>query len=411
LRLRDARRFVNLLRWLAELCGFYILDTLFRRFGMDAQATVEILRPFEQMPDPRALNRQHKLMDIFAIALFAVICGADGWVAVAAYGRAKIDWLKTLLELPRGIPSHDTFNDVFAHLNPDAFEACFRQWMASVVQLSGGKRVAIDGKSLRRSFAQGWDKSGMAHLVSAFVQANRMVFAQVKTDGKGQELSAIEQLLGMLDLNGAVVSIDAIACNRNIARKILDAKGQYLLQVKGNQSILEAKLQVTLDDARRDRFAGLASDSHEQVNGDHGRIETRKLWVCWNVELLGEAARDWPELRAMILLERTRDVDGQVSTERHYYISSLDRRTKAKRMAGYVRGHWSVENNLHWQLDVSFREDERRIRSGNGAENFSRLCRMGLNLLKQEKTQKTGIAIKRQSCGWNNDYLLKVVFS
>jgi predicted transposase YbfD/YdcC len=378
---------------------------------MDAQATAKILRAFEQMPDPRARNRHHQLINIFTIALFAVICGADGWVAVTAYGHAKFEWLATFLDLSRGIPSHDTFNDVFARLNPEAFEACFRQWMASVVQLTGGKLVAIDGKSLRRSFEKGWDKSGMAHMVSAFVQANRMVFAQVKTEGKGQELSAIEQLLGMIDLNGAVVSIDAIACNRNIARKILQARGQYVLQVKGNQSILEARLAATMDDARRDHFAGLASDYHEQVDGDHGRIETRKLWVCWNVELLGEAGRDWPGLRAMILMQRTRDVDGKISTEQHYYISSLDRRTKAKRLAEYIRGHWSVENNLHWQLDVSFREDERRIRSGHGAENFSRLCRMGLNLLKEEKTQKTGIAIKRQICGWSNDYLLKVVFS
>jgi predicted transposase YbfD/YdcC len=243
---------------------------------MDTQATAKMLRHFEPLPDPRARNRQYSFTAIVAVALFAVICGAEGWVAVVAYGRAKLDWLKTFLDLPDGIPSHDTFNDVFSHLNPEAFEACFRQWMASVVQLAGGTLVAIDGKSLRRSFEHGWDKSGMAHMVSAFVHANRMVFAQVKTDGKGHELSAIEQLLGLLELNGAVVSIDAIACNRNIAQKILDAKGQYLLQVKGNQSTLETQLQVTLDDARRDHFAGLKSDYHEQVDGDHGRNRNAK---------------------------------------------------------------------------------------------------------------------------------------
>jgi predicted transposase YbfD/YdcC len=376
---------------------------------MDAQATAKILRAFDTMSDPRRANHRHKLMDIFAIALFGILCGADGWVAVAEYGRSKAAWLKTFLDLRHGIASHDTFGDVFARLDPGAFERCFQAWMSAMVQLSGGKLVAIDGKSLRRSFEHGWDKSGMAHMVSAFVEANRMVFAQVKTDGKGQELSGIEKLLEMLDLNGAVVTIDAIACNKTIARKIQDAGGDYILQVKENQPTLCAKLERAFKDAMLDDFEDLQYDFHEQTDGDHGRIETRKLWVCWDVKtLLGDLATDWPGLKSLIAVERTRLVNGETSCERHFYIASLNKRTKAKRMFGYVRGHWSVENNLHWQLDVSFREDERRIRTGHGAENFSRLCRMSLNLLKQEKTQTTGIAIKRLSCGWSNDYLLKV---
>lgn len=379
---------------------------------MDAQATAKIPRAFLQMPDPRASNHRHKLIDVLTIALFAVVCGADGWVAVMVYGKAKLDWLKTFLDLPHGIPSHDTFGDVFARLDPQAFERCFQQWMSSVVQLSGGKLVAIDGKSLRRSFEHAWDKSGMAHMVSAFVQANHMVFAQVKTDGKGQELSAIEKLLKILDLEGAVVSIDALGCQKEMARKIMDAKADYVLQAKDNQPALHEKLKVTLDDAVLDGFAGLRSDRFEQTDGGHGRIETRRLWVCWNVELLGDVGREWPGLRCMAMLESRRQIIGQEPTvERHYYISSLDGRSTAKSLADYIRGHWSVENNLHWQLDISFREDERRIRKGHGAENFSRLCRMALNMLKKETTQKTGIAIKRQTCGWNNDYLLKVALS
>jgi predicted transposase YbfD/YdcC len=376
---------------------------------MDAQATAKILRAFNSMPDPRRANRRFKLMDVFAIALFGILCGADGWVAVAEYGRAKETWLKTFLDLPHGIPSHDTFGDIFAQLDPDAFERCFQAWMSAMVELSGGKLVAIDGKSLRRSFEHGWDKSGMAHMVSAFVQANRMVFAQVKTDGKGHELSGIEQLLAMLDLNGAVVSIDALGCNKTIAQKILDAGGQYLLQVKDNQPTLHHKLQAAFTDAILDDFDGMNFDFFEETDGDHGRIETRKLWVCWDVKvLLGELAQGWPGLKSLVAIQRTRELNGKTSVERHFYISSVNKRTKAQRMAGYVRGHWSVENNLHWQLDVSFNEDQRRIRKGHGAENFSRLCRMSLNLLKQEKTQKTGIEIKRQTCGWSNDYLLKV---
>jgi len=376
---------------------------------MDTQATARIPRAFEDMPDPRRNNSSHKLIDILNIALFAVICGADGWAAVAEYGRAKFDWLRTFLELPRGIPSHDTFGDVFAKLQPEVFERRFMEWMKRMVTLSGGKLIAIDGKSIRRSFERGWDKSGMAHMVSAFVQANSMVFAQVKTDGKGQELSAIEALLQMLELDGAVVTIDALGCQKEIARQILNANGQYVLQVKENQPALHAKMQTALADAMRDQFAGIKHDYHAETDGGHGRIETRRVWVCQETGWLGELAGQWPGLKSLIVVERTRDVDGQVSVELHYYISSLDGRTGAKRLAGYIRGHWSVENNLHWQLDVSFREDERRIRKGHGAENFSRLCRIALNLLKNETTARVGIAIKRQKCGWNNDYLLKVV--
>jgi predicted transposase YbfD/YdcC len=376
---------------------------------MDATATAKIPCAFTQMPDPRRNNARHKLMDILTIALCAVICGADGWAAVAEYGRAKISWLRTFLELPHGIPSHDTFGDVFAKLQPEVFEHCFMQWMKKMVQLSGGKLVAIDGKSLRRSFEHGWDKSGMAHMVSAFVAANRMVFAQVKTEGKGKELSAIEQLLKLLDLNGAVVTIDALGCQKEIAQNILSAGGQYLLQVKDNQPALHQKLQTVFAEARLERFIGWEHDYFTQGDGDHGRIETRRLWVCWDTSLLGELAGQWPGIKSLVLVERTREVNGQTSVELSYYISSLDRRTRAKRLAQYVRGHWSVENNLHWQLDVSFREDERRIRKGHGAENFSRLCRIALNLLKSEPTAKVGVAIKRQKCGWDNDYLLKVI--
>lgn len=375
---------------------------------MDAQATARIPRAFQAMPDPRHHNIRHNLIDIITIALFAVICGCDDWCDVAAYGRTKFNWLKTFLQLPGGIPSHDTFSDVFARLNPDAFEQCFRAWMQSMVQLSGGKLVAIDGKSLRRSFEHGWDKSGMAHMVSAFVQANKMVFAQEKTDGKGKELSAIEKLLDVLDLNGAVVTIDAIGCQRKIARKIRSAKGHYLLQVKANQSMLQRVIARAIDEARLEGFAGLRSDSDEQTDGDHGRIETRKVHVIWDVSILGAIAGKWPGLKSIIAVHRTRELNGQTSSEWHYYISSLDARRSARQIGDYIRGHWSVENNLHWQLDVSFDEDQRRIRKGHGAENFSRLCRIALNLLKRELSQKVSIKTKRKICGWDNDYLLKV---
>jgi predicted transposase YbfD/YdcC len=376
---------------------------------MDAQATAWIPRAFHALPDRRRHNVRHKFFDLLTIALFAIIGGCEDWVSVAAYGQNKQAWLATFLDLPNGIPSHDTFGEVFSRLDPDAFEDCFRAWMQSMVELSGGKLVAIDGKSIRRSFEQGWDKSGMAHLVSAFVQANRMVFAQEKTEGKGKELGAIEKLLAVLDLQGAVVSIDAIGCQREIAASILQAKADYLLQVKGNQPQLQEAIVTLIDDAMLDGFEGMRSNRHEQTEGDHGRVEKRVVQVTWDVELLGEIAGQWPGLKSIAVVDSTRDVEGKISRERRYYISSLDARRSARQFADYIRGHWSVENNLHWQLDVSFNEDQRRIRKGHGAENFSRLCRLSLNLLKNDKSQKVGIATKRKICGWNNDYLLKVV--
>jgi predicted transposase YbfD/YdcC len=376
---------------------------------MESEATAEILRHMTEIPDFRRHNRIHLLGDIVTIAIFAVICGADGWVEVAEYGRRKQAWLRTFLELSEGIPSHDTFGRVFAAIKPEQFEKCFMAWMAGLVELGGGKLVAIDGKSLRQSFEHAWDKSGMAHMVSAFVAANHMVFGQVKTVGKGQELDGIQRLLKLLDVQGAVVTIDALGCNKTVVELILEGGGDYLLQVKDNQPTLHEKLKNLLDELVLEKFAGVEHDYHVQVDGDHGRIETRRVWVCWNVKDLGEIAQKWPGLKSLVLVESIREMAGHKSVERHYYISSLSRRAGAKRMGEYVRGHWTVENNLHWQLDISFSEDKRRIRKDHGAENFSRLCRIALNLLKNEKTLKIGIAGKRKTCGWDDQYLLKVV--
>jgi predicted transposase YbfD/YdcC len=346
---------------------------------------------------------------MITLAIFAVICGAEGWVDVAEYGQRKLPWLKTFLDLPHGIPSHDTLGRVFARLQPEEFERCFMAWMSTLVELGGGKLVAIDGKSLRQSFDHSWDKSGMAHMVSAFVAANRLVFAQVKTEGKGQELNAIERLLKLVDLRGAVVTIDALGCNKTVVELILEGEADYVLQAKENQPTLYKKAKSLLDEMILEQFAGIEHDYHVDVNGGHGRIETRRVWVCWNVRDLGEIAKQWPGLKSLVVVESIREVDGHTSRERHYYISSLGRRVRAKRMAEYIRGHWAVENNLHWQLDISFNEDRRRIRKGHGAENFSRLCRIALNLLKNEKTLEIGIAGKRKCCGWDDQYLLKVI--
>lgn len=382
---------------------------------MEAQTSLGVPRAFATLTDPRKANACHLFIDILTISLFAVICGADSWVGVVAYGRSKEDWLRTFLELPSGIPSHDTFGRVFAKLHPDAFEECFRNWITSLAQASGGtlagQAVAIDGKSIRRSFLSGFDKAGMAHLVSAFVQGNKMCFAQVKADGKGKELDALEQLIQLLDLKGAVVTIDALACNLHIATLLQEAKADYLLQIKENQATLQAKTATLFDEALLENFQGFKHATARSVDGGHGRIETRTIHVLWDIQHLGPIAQEWRAagLRSVVLVECVRESGTAKSVERHYYASSLNRRHKAATILAQIRGHWGIENNLHWQLDVSFSEDDRRVRVGHGAENFSRLGRIALTLLKNETTHKVGIAIKRQICGWQNEYLFKVI--
>jgi predicted transposase YbfD/YdcC len=380
---------------------------------MDAQAdggncaspTGGFLRFFNDIPDPRGCNVIHNLTDILVLAFCGVICGADGWVEVETFCNAKLAWFKTFLELPAGIPSHDTFGRVFSVLDPDAFERRFTAWMSTLA--TGGKLIAIDGKSIRRSFAHAWDKSGMAHLVSAFVAANKMVFAQVAVADKENEIVAIPRLLELLDLRGSVVSIDAMGCQREIAAQITAAGGDYVLALKDNQPALNQKVRTLMNEARLESFKGMRHDVIEDIQGDHGRIETRRVWVSDEVEWI-KLDEAWPGLASMAMVESIRESQGKKDIQRRYYISSL-KGTDAAAMAQLIRGHWSIENNLHWQLDVSFREDERRIRRGYGAENFSRLCRMALNRLKSDKTAKVGIKTKRLKAGWDEYYLFKLL--
>lgn len=388
---------------------------------MDVTAAGGFLRFFQDLPDPRGCNKIHKLSDMIVIAVMAVICGAEGWSDVETFGKAKRKWLATFLDLPDGIPSHDTFDRVFSLLDPDAFERCFMAWMKTLVELAGGRLIAIDGKTLRRSFEHAWDKSGAAHLVSALVSQgdNRLVFAQVAVEDKSNEITAIPKLLELMDLQGAVVTIDAMGCQRAVAQRIIQGGGDYVLAVKDNQPALRDNLVRLLDEAvLPGGIDGLSIGRFEQSEEGHGRRETRRVWVVDDVGHLGKRLlSQWAGLStgSLALVERTRqdlgDLTGKVTVERHYYISTLKGAddAAAKRMAEYVRGHWAVENNLHWQLDVSFNEDQRRLRKGHGAENFSRLCRIALNLLKREKTLKVGVRAKRLNAGWNHDYLIGLI--
>jgi predicted transposase YbfD/YdcC len=346
------------------------------------------------------------LTDVLTLAICGVICGADSWTEVAQFGRAKEAWFKTFLSLPHGIPSHDTFGRVFAALDPAGFERCFQDWMQALVQKSHGRLIAVDGKTLRRSFEHAWQRTAI-HMVSAFSSANSLTFGQLTTEAKSNEITAIPRLLKLLDLKGAIITIDAMGCQKEIARQIVEQGGDYVLAVKENQPTLHQKVKALMDEAWLEGFAGMRHDGFKQTEGDHGRIETRQVWCTPEVHWIKES-QEWPGLRSLVAIESTRTVGVQTTIERRYYISSLEG-TDARAMAAIVRGHWSIENQLHWSLDMAFREDESRIRRGHAAENFSRLRRIALNLLKREKTNKVGIKAKRLRAGWDHDYLLRVL--
>lgn len=366
-----------------------------------------VLRYFSTMEDPRThQGRRHDLLDMIVIALCAVICGADGWVEIEQFGHCKLKWFRTFLTLPHGIPSHDTFGRVFARLDPEQFERCFLNWIQSLTQGGQGRLVAIDGKTLRRSFDRAGKKAAI-HMVSAWCQNNQMVLGQLATEAKSNEIQTVPKLLELLDLEGAVVTADALNCQKTIAAKTVAAQADYLLQVKGNQPALHEELKLLFEQALRDDCQGIAYAYAEETTGGHGRLETRRLWSTWEIDWFADRGK-WKGLGSFVCLECHRQRDGQRTVERRYYLSSLDGRD-AEALLKWVRGHWSIENQLHWSLDVSFREDDRRIRQGHAAEIYSRLCRIALNLLKADNSVKIGIKGKRLMAGWDHDYLLKLI--
>lgn len=374
--------------------------------------TNSIQAHFADLPDPRrAQGRRHRLSDMIVIAVCAVICCADSWADVADFGRAKLKWFRTFLDLPHGIPCQDTFERVFARLDPAAFERCFMSWTKALAGSSRGKLVAIDGKRIRRSFAHAWDHSTATHLVSAFVHEDATVLGQLSVDCKENEIVAIPKLLELLDLSGAAVTIDAMGCQTEIAGQIVRNGGDYVLAVKENQPALHDALRRNLDEMILEKFAGVRHDFAQSVEGDHGRIETRRVWVSDQLDdWLDAGLRSrWMGLRSVVVVEAKREMPLKpTSVERRYFISSLPG-TDASRMATCIRGHWSVENKLHWVLDVSFAEDQSRQRKDHAAENFSRLRRIALNLLRRETTKKRGVKGKRLNAAWDHDYLLKLL--
>ena len=347
-------------------------------------------------------NRYYEFVDILLIALCAVMCGANHWTTVATFGRAKESWFKGFLSLPNDIPSHDTFTDVFAKIDAKQFESCFIAWVSSIAPLVPGEVVSVDGKTLRRSHDKASALSAI-HRVSAWSTHNALVLGQYKTHEKSNEITAIPMLLEMLSLEGSLVTIDAMGCQKKIAETILYRGADYLLAVKEHQpslyEVIDQLFFCTDDEVFEQRF----SDYAEQDNKGHGREERRRCWVCDELSEWPELVMIWPGLKAFVVIESQRRVGDQATIEYRLYISS--KKQSAAYFLQSTREHWHVENKLHWVLDVTFREDRSRICKGDGAENLTILRRIALNLLKKEKTEKTGIENKRARAGWDQLYL------
>jgi predicted transposase YbfD/YdcC len=367
---------------------------------------LSICTHFAELEDPRIdRTRLHNFMDILVIAMAAVIAGADGWVDIAAYGRAKRAWLKTFLELPNGIPSHDTFRRVFCLLKPDAFQACFQRWIEALSEGLGLRRIALDGKVLRRSFNRATGK-GALHLVSAWATEQHLVLGQVAVDGKSNEITAIPRLLELLDVSGAIVTIDAMGCQKEIAAKVRDGKGDYVLSVKDNQPHLLEDIQGCFERGFDTDFAGMDYSCHEETFHGHGRVEAYSVHTIVNPTGIRNQ-EDWKDLHALTFMICTRQDAGQEPTEEvRYYIGS--KAAKAKAYLGYVRGHWGIENGQHWILDVCFQEDQCRMRTDHSPENMALLRRLALSLLKQHKG-KGSVRGKRLRGGWDNEFLVEVL--
>ncbi len=371
------------------------------------RTTNSLLDHLQVILDPRMENKcDHKLIDIIAITICAVICGADDWNAIESFGKAKQGWFEGFLELPNGIPSHDTYRRLFSMLSPKAFKEFFTNWVRDVADLVEGV-IAIDGKTLRRSHDRRNGKKAIP-MVSAWSSANRMVLGQVKTDEKSNEITAIPELLKVLSVKGCIVTIDAMGCQKNIAKQIIDAEGDYLLALKGNQSNLSKQVEAVFEQANETGYEGYDVDYYETKEPSRDRYEVRRHWTL-SVTDTPINTQPWKELNIIGMVESQRTIKDEPSIDYRYYIGSIE--NNARLFAQSVRNHWGVENGLHWQLDMSFREDESRMRKGHSAENFAVMRHVALNLLKKDKSVKLGVKNKRLRAGWDEEYLAKLLTS
>jgi predicted transposase YbfD/YdcC len=361
---------------------------------------------FETIDDPRAAYRiQHTLVDMMMIAICAIICGADSWVEIEQYGLSKELWLSTFLELPNGIPSHDTFERLFARLRPEQLQASFSSWLKAVYTILTQAGIAIDGKALRGSGQSGHPNS-LIYMVSAWATEARLVLGQRKVDEKSNEITVIPELLSLLALEGAIVTIDAIGCQTAIAEQIVAQGGDYVLPIKGNQGNLQKDVVDWFERAQEKHFNGEHYDLYETQGAEHGRQDVRRYWVLTEIDAI-PALQQWSKATSIGCIESQRTVGLKTTTEKRYFLLSLP--LSAQRFADVVRGHWGIENRLHWVLDVAFREDQSKVSQGYAPENLAVLRHIALNLITQEKSIKAGTHAKRMRAGWDDQYLFKVL--
>lgn len=371
---------------------------------MEHHPILSLTNHFTALSDPR-IERQklHQLKDILVIAICAMLCGADNWVEIERFGKAKEAWFTKVLGLAQGIPSHDTFGKVFAALDASQFETCFIQWMQTIVRTLAGKVIAVDGKRVRNSHNSAQGKSAI-HLVGAYASDMGLLLGQIKTENKSNEITAIPALLSQLALAGCIVTIDAMGTQKAIAKQIIEQEADYVLSLKGNQGTLHQEVALYFEQPPAKAKASWTS--YESSEKDHGRIERRKVTATDAIDWL-TGHHDWQGLKSIVKVEAQRTISEHTQQEVRYFITSLP--PDAAKLAHAIRAHWCIESQLHWSLDVTFREDYSRVRIDHAAENVSILRRIALNLLKQEKTAKVGIKCKRLQAGWDENYLLTLL--
>jgi predicted transposase YbfD/YdcC len=373
---------------------------------MKADRELSLAHHFADLTDPRIdRSRLHELLDIVAIAICAVVAGADSWDDIEDFGNAKIDWLGTFLDLPNGIPSHDTFRRLFERLDPAEFQKGFLGWIEALHEATERQVIAIDGKSLRRSFDRAKGKSAL-HLVHAWATANHLLLGQVAVDQKSNEITAIPVLLKMLSISGAIVTIDAMGCQKEIARTIRGREADYILALKANHERLFEQVVAFWDRACARLMKGPDIGYDREWSEGHGRTEARRCWATSDLDWL-EGREEWKDLKSVVFIESERFIGKSLSVETRYYLSSLP--NDAKLLNAAVRSHWGVENSLHWVLDVTFDEDRSRIKKENAPENFGLLRRLALCLLKKESSSKRSIKGKRLRASWDEGYLQRVL--
>ena len=362
------------------------------------------LQYFEPVEDPRqAAKVLYPFEEILLLVLSAVISGADNWTSIALYGKKKLDVLRRFLPFADGTPCHDQLGILFSRLDMEQFQQCFVNWVAALHGTLEGV-IAVDGKTLRRSFDTASNKAAI-HVISAWACEQKLVLGQRKVDDKSNEITAIPELLALLSIEGAIITIDAMGCQRKICQQIIDQRGDYVIGLKGNQGTLREDVELFFDELRERGIADGFIKQNQTVDGDHGRLEMRKHTVITHLDWLNQRHK-WPGLKSVCMVEYSHEIKGKTKTVRRYYISSLN--VAPEKMADYIRNHWQIENNLHWVMDMTYRQDECRIRTGNAAANFATIKHAANNLL-QKAPGKKSLPMKRHSAAWDDDYLEKII--